>query len=284
MHQSLLVIVLLSGHQCQQQDLAQILRENVPNLPFDLPDTSSTVNPRDQFLNAILDSPVSTEGPDPLNNFANFDRQPQAPTSSPPNFPPEGRFPPVNQFQPEDSFQPNVFEGNYERERVLNRVDVDEFGNPLSPIYNTNNAVYGSNPGQGQGAVYGHHGQYGPAGYLLGYERGQAGRLAREMETMSASSGSVNTRRRNTRGALEQVNEGESTDSRGEEDTRSLTRRQERHRTNSRLGRLKVPLLTCDYGLSFQTAAQLGLGKWRSEEAVLCPRDTSKSPPGQGHV
>ena len=69
----------------------------------------------------------------------------------------------------------------------------------------------------------------------MGYA-GQAGRLAREIETMSASSGSVNARRRNNRGNLEQVAEGESTDSRGEEESRSLTRRNERHRTNSRIG------------------------------------------------
>ena len=45
----------------------------------------------------------------------------------------------------------------------------------------------------------------------MGYERqggggGQASRLAREIETMSASSGSVNARRRTNRGTLEQVN------------------------------------------------------------------------------
>lgn len=120
----------------------------------------------------------------------------------------------------------------------------------------TTNAIYGSSGGPvyghngpvktgGQGAEYGQghygqghgggQGQYGQGGYLLGYG-GQAGRLAREIETMSASSGSVNARRRNNRGNLEQVAEGESTDSRGEEETRSLSRRNERHRTNSRIG------------------------------------------------
>ena len=116
----------------------------------------------------------------------------------------------------------------------------------------TANSLYGSNggpvyghhgPGQpgktgGQGALgaeYGHGGgHYGQGGYLMGYG-GQAGRLAREIETMSASSGSVNARRRN-RGNLEQVAEGESSDSRAEEENRSLTRRNERHRTNSRIG------------------------------------------------
>ena len=74
---------------------------------------------------------------------------------------------------------------------------------------------------------------------------GPASRLAREIsaETMSASSGSVNARRRNNRGTLEQVNEGDdSTDSRGEgeEESRSLTRRNDRVRTNSRLERGSV--------------------------------------------
>ena len=87
----------------------------------------------------------------------------------------------------------------------------------------TNNAIYGSNGVYGHG---GHHvksnlsqaseysgggGHYGQGGYLMGYERqggggGQASRLAREIETMSASSGSVNARRRTNRGTLEQVN------------------------------------------------------------------------------
>ena len=116
----------------------------------------------------------------------------------------------------------------------------------------TANTIYGSNAGPvyghnvktgGQGAEYGHsqggdrggQSHYGQGGYLLGYG-GQAGRLAREIETMSASSGSLNARRRNNRGTLEQVAEGESTDSRGEEEGRSLSRRNERHRSNSRIG------------------------------------------------
>ena len=123
----------------------------------------------------------------------------------------------------------------------------------------TANAIYGSSggpvyghngPGQAVKAQgeYGHNygggqGQYGQGGYLLGYG-GQAGRLAREIETMSASSGSVNARRRNNRGNLEQVAEGESTDSRGEEESRSMTRRNERHRPNSRIGETISDMVT----------------------------------------
>ena len=102
---------------------------------------------------------------------------------------------------------------------------------PGQPVKTEGQGEYGHQGGQGQ---YG-GGHYGQGGYLMGYA-GQAGRLAREIETMSASSGSVNARRRNNRGNLEQVAEGESTDSRGEEESRSLTRRNERHRTNSRIG------------------------------------------------
>ena len=122
-------------------------------------------------------------------------------------------------------------------------------------IYGQSGAVYGHGH-HGKGGDYGHsQGHYGQGGYLLGYERAGAGpRLdhLREVETVSASSGSVNARRRNNRGTLEQVragdtetsgvtppaqvNEGESTDSRGEEEARSLGRRTERHRSNSRVG------------------------------------------------
>ena len=116
------------------------------------------------------------------------------------------------------------------------------YGSSGGPVYGHNGHNGHNGPGQPvkpQGE-YGHNygggqGQYGQGGYLLGYG-GQAGRLAREIETMSASSGSVNARRRNNRGNLEQVAEGESTDSRGEEESRSMTRRNERHRPNSRIG------------------------------------------------
>merc|ERR1712012_1309251 len=127
-----------------------------------------------------------------------------------------------------------------------------------NPYTNNNNAIYGSgNAVYGHG--HGHHGKgsqtqpseysqghYGQGAYIYGGSAvpGPASRLAREIsaETMSASSGSVNARRRNNRGTLEQVNEGESTDSRGEgeEESRSLTRRNERARTNSRLERGSV--------------------------------------------
>lgn len=110
------------------------------------------------------------------------------------------------------------------------------YGSNGGPVYGHNGPGQPGKPG-GQGAEYGHGGgHYGQGGYLMGYG-GQAGRLAREIETMSASSGSVNARRRNNRGNLEQVAEGESSDSRAEEENRSLTRRNERHRTNSRIGR-----------------------------------------------
>ena len=115
-----------------------------------------------------------------------------------------------------------------------------------------NPIVYGSNSGYGQ-----HHYIKSPGGppeyqvygqsqgYIMGYDRPNssvASRLQREVETVSASSGSVNDRRRNNRGALEQVVESESTDgSRGEEE-RSLSRRheRERYRSNSRLERGSV--------------------------------------------
>ena len=105
-----------------------------------------------------------------------------------------------------------------------------------------NPIIYGSNSGYGQ-----HHyvGSGGPAEYQVygqsqGYRELQLSRLQREVETVSASSGSVNDRRRNNRGTLEQVVESESTDgSRGEEE-RSLSRRNERIRTNSRLERGSV--------------------------------------------
>ena len=85
-----------------------------------------------------------------------------------------------------------------------------------------NPIVYGSNSGYGQ-----HHYIKSPGGppeyqvygqsqgYIMGYDRPNssvASRLQREVETVSASSGSVNDRRRNNRGALEQVVESESTD------------------------------------------------------------------------
>ena len=68
-------------------------------------------------------------------------------------------------------------------------------------------------------------------GYTSGYAStsgGSVSRLPRESETLSGSSGSVNGRRRNNRHGLAQVNEGESTDSRGEEEGQSL-RRNERY-------------------------------------------------------
>ena len=157
---------------------------------------------------------------------------------------------------------------------------------PVGPQYNTSNAIYGSNPnnpvyghhhgqyGPGAGSNSSHGGQYGAGGYLLGYERaaaagGQASRL-REVETVSASSGSVNTRRRSSRGALEQVNEGESTDSRGEEESRSLTRRQERHRTNSRLG-------SRDPGSSVRRGSVVS--QQRHESVVTRPGSRVTAPP-----
>ena len=98
-------------------------------------------------------------------------------------------------------------------------------GRAAQPGYNlSSNAIYGQS-----GAVYGHghhgkggdygpsQGHYGQGGYLLGYERAGAGpRLdhLREVETVSASSGSVNARRRNNRGTLEQVRAGH-TETRG---------------------------------------------------------------------
>ena len=98
---------------------------------------------------------------------------------------------------------------------------------------NNNNALYGSGSGYGQ-----HHylksqvgGEYQVYGQGPGYDRPSASvasRLQREVETVSASSGSVNARRRNNRGTLEQVVESESTDgSRGEDDP-SLSRRNDR--------------------------------------------------------
>ena len=103
---------------------------------------------------------------------------------------------------------------------------------------NTNNALYGSNGVYGQhhymkSQVGGDYQLYGGQGqgYIMGYDRPNASvasRLQREVETVSASSGSVNARRRNNRGTLEQVVESESTDgSRGEDDP-SLSRRNER--------------------------------------------------------
>ena len=81
---------------------------------------------------------------------------------------------------------------------------------------NNNNALYGSSGGYGQshshylkGQVGGEYQVYGQGpGYVLGYDRqtpSVASRLQREAETVSASSGSVNARRRNNRGTLEQV-------------------------------------------------------------------------------
>ena len=105
----------------------------------------------------------------------------------------------------------------------------------------SNNALYGSSSGYGQhhymkSQVGGDYQVYGQSqsqgqGYMMGYDRPNgsvASRLQREVETVSASSGSVNARRRNNRGTLEQVVESESTDgSRGEDDP-SLSRRNER--------------------------------------------------------
>ena len=101
-----------------------------------------------------------------------------------------------------------------------------------------------------RGSEYGPS-QYGPAGYHLGYDRaaapGGGGQVAsvtrRELETMSTSSGSVKARRRSSR-QLEQVNEGEdeSTDSRADDD-RSLNRRGDRNRPNSRLGKWREQAL-----------------------------------------
>ena len=147
-----LVIFLLLHCNCQ----------NVPGGASD-PFQSSTSNPRDAFLQAIVDSPIKVDEngvfldetvkdtvvnnfDSVVNNFGNFDREPQAPTPAPTNFN-DARFPPVNQFENRDSLSPNVFEPP-SRDRA--RINVDEFGNPLGDILNTDTTVYdletGANP------------------------------------------------------------------------------------------------------------------------------------------
>ena len=147
MYQSVIFVIfsLLLATNCQNVPGEDILNNLLP---------SSTSDPRDAFIQAIVDPPIQDLDYSELteigeNVIGNFDRQPQAPTPSPPNFNNNNndRFPPVNQFEDRDSFQPNVFEPP-SRDRT--RFNVDEFGNPLGDVLNTDTTVYdldtGANP------------------------------------------------------------------------------------------------------------------------------------------
>ena len=126
--------------------LTQILRsncqqgENIPSLNAINDILSTTSDPRDAFLAAVENAPVL---PDEIPIVGNFDREPQSPTPAPP------RFPPTNQFNDRNSLTPNIFEPPT-RDRDFTRLNVDEFGNPLGDVLNTDTTRYelgaGANP------------------------------------------------------------------------------------------------------------------------------------------
>ena len=127
-----LVVFWLFLHKC-------VLCQDVlgENIPFDIAspvETSSTADPRDAFIQAISDTQNVIE--DEIKPFANFDRDPQAPAPTPAPAPPqEPQYPDYR----DQSNEPNIFEPP---SRDINRLNVDEFGNPLGDIHSTDTTRY----------------------------------------------------------------------------------------------------------------------------------------------
>ena len=119
------------------------LEENIPSLNAINDILSSTSDPRDAFREAIKPLENAPVFNDEISVIGNFDREPQSPTPSPP------RFPPTNQFNDRNSLTPNIFEPP-SRDRDFSRLNVDEFGNPLGDVLNTDTTRYelgaGANP------------------------------------------------------------------------------------------------------------------------------------------
>jgi len=102
---------------------------------------SSTEDPRDAFIKAISETQDNIEDEiqpfiDTLNQprspFRDFDREPQSPTLTPPRIP----------NYEDGSNLPSVFEPPTQDRRAPERVLVDEFGNPLGDIHNTDTTRY----------------------------------------------------------------------------------------------------------------------------------------------
>jgi len=126
---SVLCLVFLNSLHCQE----------VPgeNIPFEIAtpaEPSSTADPRDAFIQAISDTQNVIE--EEIKPFANFDREPQAP---PPTFPPpqEPRYPDYQDL----SNTPNIFDPP-SRDININRLNVDEFGNPLGDVLDIGETKY----------------------------------------------------------------------------------------------------------------------------------------------
>ena len=109
-------------------------------------DQSSTIDPLDLFRQAISDTgdqlsdqvkPFVDRVQDEIQPFRDFDREPQATPPPPPTRPPQPRYPTRG-----DSNRPEIFGPPVQDRRTPNRVQVDDFGNPLADIHNTDTTRY----------------------------------------------------------------------------------------------------------------------------------------------
>lgn len=121
------------GQEAQSSTVNPIdlFRQAIPDIQDNL---SNEIQPfRDQLDNQLQDVQANIQE---FNNIRDFDREPQAtrPTSRPTE---EPRFP-----SRDDNNRPNLYSPPVQDRRQPNRVQVDDFGNPLADIHNTDTTRY----------------------------------------------------------------------------------------------------------------------------------------------